>query len=202
MSRIALHIDPLQSPFDALKGIRNHRLIVSQKGSFLVEYVESHGTCFFLAAAIDRFHPLLQKAAFQDLRHVLHIARVFERTADRFLRKLSCFLAGMTESGLQVVVGTPSELSEDSAQDYLDSQFVEGLLEIMTQMKAIRPDIVRGIPVHRFLQRMPCKGLAKKHRMFYGLSEVRGLLKQFQSFIGPKLSATFPTSQKVVFLGA
>ncbi|CAE7519082.1 fam213a [Symbiodinium natans] len=87
----------------------------------------------------------------------------------------------MTESGLQAVVGTPSELSEDSAQDCLDSQLVESLLEMMTQMKAIRPEIVRGIPVHRFLQRMPCKGLAKQQRMFYGLSKVTKQLDEFWS---------------------
>ena len=91
------------------------------------------------------------------------------------LQKLSCLLAAMTESGLQAVVGTPSEVSEDSAQDCLDSLFLERLLEMMTQMKAIRPEIVRGIPVHRFLRRMPCKGLAKQHRIFYGRSKVRAV---------------------------
>ena len=102
-------------------------------------------------------------------RRLFQSLRAAAEKAD--LQKLSCLLAAMTESGLQAVVGTPSELSEDSAQDCLDSQLVESLLEMMTQMKAIRPEIVRGIPVHRFLQRMPCKGLAKQQRMFYGLSK-------------------------------
>ncbi|CAE7430033.1 fam213a [Symbiodinium natans] len=58
---------------------------------------------------------------------------------------------------------------------------MEACVQIMSQMRATSPDIVRGIPVHRFLQFAPHKWLRGDLHTLHAFSVAAGKLDEFWS---------------------
>lgn len=86
-----------------------------------------------------------------------------------------------------VCMDVPSEHPEDaqpavdtSATDYL-SELIDTSVEFISQMRATREELIRGIPVFRFLQEAPRLALRGRMRSLYQYSRISRELDEFWS---------------------
>ncbi|CAE7245602.1 unnamed protein product [Symbiodinium sp. CCMP2456] len=95
----------------------------------------------------------------------------------------------MPADGLEECLGSPSPAvpwEEDGASTLPEStgnDAIERYVQFMIGMEATRPSMIRGIPVHRFLQQAPRKWSKSKvdSEQLYGLSEVVTRFDEFWS---------------------